>query len=73
MSAHLNSPFVDPEFAGFITLELRNCGSSPLVIHKGMPVAKLFFARLAAPSLSVARAHYGRPGELASRYADEFG
>lgn len=75
LSTHLCSPLVERGFDGFLTLELSNCGSSPLVLRSGMPVAKLVISEIDPEQQSALtnRIPYGPWGQLGSRYAEEFG
>lgn len=39
---------IHPNFAGNLTLELRNLGETPLSLYPGQPIAQLFFHRVRA-------------------------
>lgn len=60
---HATAGFVDPGFAGSLTLEITNFNSVPIVLRPGLPVAQLSFMALDQP----AERPYGHP-ELGSHY-----
>lgn len=60
---HATAGFVDPGFAGSLTLEITNFNSVPIVLHAGLPIAQLSFMALDRP----AERPYGHP-ELGSHY-----
>jgi dCTP deaminase len=60
---HATAGFVDPGFAGSLTLEITNFNSVPIVLRPGLPIAQLSFMALDAP----AQRPYGHP-ELGSHY-----
>jgi dCTP deaminase len=65
---HSTAGFVDPGFAGVITLELSNVASLPILLWPGMRIGQLCVFQL----LSAADRPYGSP-ELGSRYQDQDG
>lgn len=60
---HATAGFVDPGFAGSLTLEITNFNSVPIVLRPGLPIAQLSFMTLDAE----ADRPYGHP-ELGSHY-----
>lgn len=60
---HATAGFVDPGFAGSLTLEITNFNSVPIVLRAGLPIAQLSFMTLDRP----AERPYGHP-ELGSHY-----
>jgi dCTP deaminase len=60
---HATAGFVDPGFAGTLTLEITNFNSVPIVLRPGLPIAQLSLMALDAP----AQRPYGHP-DLGSHY-----
>jgi dCTP deaminase len=60
---HSTAGFVDPGFAGNITLELSNVANLPITIYHGMPIGQISFMRMDQP----VEHPYGS-GEKASKY-----
>jgi dCTP deaminase len=60
---HATAGFVDPGFAGSLTLEITNLTRVPIKLYAGLPIAQLSFMALDAP----AERPYGSP-ELGSHY-----
>jgi dCTP deaminase len=60
---HATAGFVDPGFAGNLTLEITNLTRVPIVLWPGKPIAQLSFMALDRP----AERPYGHP-ELGSHY-----
>jgi dCTP deaminase len=60
---HATAGFVDPGFAGTLTLEITNLTRVPIVLWPGKPIAQLSFMTLDAP----AQRPYGHP-DLGSHY-----
>ena len=59
---------------GHLTLELLNTGPARLKLHRDMPVARANIWRMDGASCPpIPHGHYGRPEQLGSRYAAEFG
>ena len=54
---HATAGFVDPGFAGTLTLEITNLTRVPIVLWPGKPIAQLSFMTLDAP----AERPYGHP------------
>ena len=74
LATHVTSPWVMPGWEGHLALELVNAGPATLRLHRGMPVARAVIWRMdGAARDPVPHACYGRPGNLGSRYAEEFG
>jgi dCTP deaminase len=47
---HATAGWIDPGFAGHITLELSNVATLPIKIYPGMPIGQVSFARLSSPA-----------------------
>ena len=60
---HATAGFVDPGFAGTLTLEVTNLARIPIILWPGKPIAQLSFMALDRP----AERPYGHP-ELGSHY-----
>ena len=60
---HATAGFVDPGFAGTLTLEVTNLTRIPIELWPGLPIAQLSFMALDAP----AERPYGHP-DLGSHY-----
>jgi len=60
---HATAGFVDPGFAGSLTLEITNFNSVPIVLRPGLPIAQLSFMTLD----KAAERPYGHP-DLGSHY-----
>jgi dCTP deaminase len=60
---HATAGFVDPGFAGTLTLEITNLTRVPIILWPGKPIAQLSFMTLDRP----AERPYGHP-ELGSHY-----
>lgn len=60
---HATAGFVDPGWAGTLTLEITNFNSVPIVLRTGLPIAQFSLMTLDAP----AERPYGHP-ELGSHY-----
>jgi len=74
LASHVTSPWVMPGWDGHLTLELLNTGPARLRLHRDMPVARVTIWRMDGPTRPpIAHDHYGRPEQLGSRYAAEFG
>jgi deoxycytidine triphosphate deaminase len=74
LATHVTSPWVMPGWDGYLTLELVNAGPARLRLRRDMPVARvLLWPMDGAAHPPVANGHYGRPGQLGSRFAAEFG
>jgi dCTP deaminase len=63
---HATAGFVDPGFAGTLTLEITNFNSVPIVLRPGLPIAQLSFMTLDRP----ADRPYGHP-DLGSHYHNQ--
>jgi len=74
LATHVTSPWVMPSWNGHLTLELLNVGPARLRLRRDMPVARVLIWQVyGATSPPVSHDHYGRPEQLGSRYAAEFG
>lgn len=51
LAVHVTAGFIDPGFAGYITLELANANRFPITIYTGMRIAQLAFESLTSPAL----------------------
>ncbi len=65
---HATAGFVDANWRGPLTLELKNLLDVPIILRPGMGIAQLSFMRLS----SQAQRPYGHPG-LGSKYQDAVG
>lgn len=65
---HSTAGFVDPGFAGHITLELSNVATLPIAIYPGMKIGQISFYQMT----TAADLPYGSP-ELGSKYQDQSG
>jgi deoxycytidine triphosphate deaminase len=74
LSTHVASPWVMPGWDGYLTLELLNTGPARLRLRRDMPVARAVIWRMDGTTCpTIPHGHYGRPEQLGSRYAAEFG
>jgi dCTP deaminase len=64
---HATAGFIDPGFAGQITLELSNLGRVPVRLYPGMRIAQIVLYQLTSP----AERPYG--SERGSRYQEQSG
>ena len=46
LAVHITAGFIDPGFAGQITLEIANLGPWPIVLHQDMRIAQIAFSRM---------------------------
>lgn len=60
---HATAGYVDPGFAGALTLEISNASANPILLRAGMHIAQLALLQVT----SAAERPYGSPG-LRSRY-----
>lgn len=58
LAVHITAGFVDPGFAGQITLEIANLFPRPIRLHRGMPIAQLALS----PMSGLPRRPYGKAG-----------
>lgn len=68
IAIHITAGFIDPDFKGNITLEIKNTSNKPFVLKEDMPIAQIVFFTLTSP---VERG-YGDDG-LNSHYQDSDG
>ena len=47
---HSTAGFIDPGFAGHVTLELSNMATLPIKLYPGMKIGQLCFFRLSSPA-----------------------
>jgi deoxycytidine triphosphate deaminase len=74
LATHVASPWIMPGWDGHLTLELFNAGPARLRLRPGLPVARaLIWPMHGATRPPIPHGHYGRPEQLGSRYAAEFG
>jgi deoxycytidine triphosphate deaminase len=71
LMAHLASPFINPGFFGYVTLEVFNASCSPIKISEGMPLAKIMIARFTQGRTAPKRSFYGEYGALGTRYSED--
>ncbi len=64
---HATAGFIDPGFAGHVTLEITNLTEQPLIIYPGMPIGQIRFTVLTSPAKNL----YGSRA-LKSKYKNEF-
>ncbi len=70
---HSTAGYVDPGFAGTITLELSNVARLPITIYPGMPIGQLSFLTLTTPVEQTYRGKYlDQSGPTASAYHRNF-
>lgn len=50
VEVHKTAGIIDPGFEGCITLEIENCGTNPVVLHKGQRVCQVVITRLNKPA-----------------------
>ncbi len=65
---HSTAGFVDPGFAGQLTLELSNVANLPITLYPGMRIGQISFQQMTTP----ADVPYGS-GKLGSKYHDQSG
>lgn len=73
LAIHISSPWVMPGWNGHLTLELLNASPATLRLHRDMPAARAVIWRMDGATDPAPHAEYGRPEQLGSRYAAEFG
>lgn len=74
LATHVTSPWVMPGWDGHLTLELFNAGPAKLRLREDLPVARVLIWHMdGVTRASSPHGHYGRPEQLGSRYAAEFG
>jgi deoxycytidine triphosphate deaminase len=74
LSTHVASPWVMPGWDGHLTFELLNTSHARLRLRRGMPIARaLIWPMYGVTRPPIPHGHYGRPEQLGSRYAAEFG
>lgn len=70
---HSTAGFIDPGFAGNITLELGNISPLPIQLYLGMPICQLSVGRLDSPAIRVYDGKYqGQRGPKGSAYWKNF-
>lgn len=47
---HATAGFIDPGFAGHITLEITNLTDMPMILYPDMPIGQIRFSQLSSPS-----------------------
>jgi dCTP deaminase len=66
---HSTAGYIDPGFAGTITLELSNVARLPIAIYPGMPIGQISFLQMTTPVDAPYSGKYGgQRGPTASRY-----
>ena len=74
---HTTAGFIDPGFAGQITLELVNLSPQTMIISHGSRVAQLVLSTLTSPaarpygSSGLGSHYHGQSGATASRYGED--
>lgn len=65
LAVHMTAGFGDYGFAGAFTLEVKNLLDRPVVLHKGMRIAQVFFTQVHEPCLYYGaysgENHYNKP------------
>lgn len=64
---HATAGFIDPGFAGHVTLEITNLTEQPMIIYPGMPIAQIRFSVLSSP----VKTKYGH-AKLGSKYVNTY-
>ncbi len=64
---HATAGFIDPGFAGHVTLEITNLTEQPLIIYPHMPIGQVRFTVLTSPAENL----YGS-SKLKSKYVNEY-
>ncbi|MFZ1291213.1 MAG: hypothetical protein WAR79_14045 [Melioribacteraceae bacterium] len=73
-----SSFFVDPEFKGYLTLELLNMSLNSIILYEGMPIAKIIFFKCDEKREKPTRFnekpkfYYGKSTDLESKFYSEF-
>ena len=65
---HSTAGFLDPGFAGHVTLELSNMANLPITLYPGMPIGQIAVFQLT----TTADRPYGSP-EIGSKYQGQRG
>lgn len=66
LMVHVTAGYIDPNFKGYLTLELHHVGKIPLIITPGTRVSQISFYKLS----SKVKRGYGHE-ELGSKYQDQ--
>ncbi|MGD0741946.1 MAG: dCTP deaminase [Acidimicrobiales bacterium] len=75
---HSTAGFVDPGFAGYLTLELSNVASLPITVYPGMKIGQISFLAMTSPaerpygSKSLGSKYQNQRGPTPSRYFENF-
>jgi dCTP deaminase len=75
---HSTAGFVDAGWDGYLTLELSNVATLPIVLYPGMKIGQISFLRMTSPaehpygSADVGSKYQGQRGPTASRYHENF-
>ena len=75
---HSTAGFVDPGFAGHLTLELSNVASLPITVYPGMKIGQISFLRMTSPaerpygSSALGSKYQNQHGPTPSRYFENF-
>jgi dCTP deaminase len=75
---HSTAGFVDPGFAGHLTLELSNVASLPITVYPGMKIGQISFLVMTSPaerpygSKSLGSKYQNQRGPTPSRYFENF-
>ena len=65
---HVTAGFIDPNFKGNITLEIKNVSNKPFILKRGMSIAQIVFFTLSSPC----ERGYGDDG-LDNHYQNSYG
>jgi dCTP deaminase len=75
---HSTAGFVDPGFAGFLTLELSNVANLPITVYPDMKIGQISFLRMTTSaerpygSSALGSKYQNQRGPTASRYFENF-
>jgi dCTP deaminase len=75
---HSTAGFVDPGFAGFLTLELSNVANLPITVYPDMKIGQISFLRMTSSaerpygSSALGSKYQNQRGPTASRYFENF-
>jgi dCTP deaminase len=58
LAVHITAGYIDPGFAGYLTLELSNVGPHPIILRAGMPICQIAFAATDTPCLRPYKGKY---------------
>ena len=65
---HATAGFIDPGFAGHVTLEITNLTQQPLIIYPNMPIGQIRFTVMTSPAERI----YGDPKLGSKSYSNKY-